>query len=537
MSTQVSASTAPVSARPGGGAGRVAETDSAGRRATSWRLYAALTLGSLAFGALSLLYPSTPSYDPWGWLLWGREALHLNLNTVGANTFKPLPVLFTLPFALFGKAQPDLWLVIARAGMIFAVVMAFRLAARITMWFGAGPAGRRGLSRLIAYGPAVLAGSVAALTVLISPQYIRNGVLGYSECLGAGLVLLAIDRHLDDKPRQTFLIGFFPALDRPEIWPFWGLYGLYLWRRDPGARKLILALFALVPVLWFGPELWGSGHLFRGVQHDLHPTVGAPAYTKCPFCTEMKSAVYISLLRTTVIAAVLALGAAIAIRRALRRRTGDLGSALRERAHRPEGIVVGLALLAVVWFLEISVMTQYGFSGNQRYMIIGGAPVMVIGGVALGLLAWKLGALIGRVMTPVPGAVVGVLVAALAFAFIPSWAGANFHARQLNHALHYQAGLRRDLSALIGRAGGAKAVNACGKVETENFQVPMVAWYLGLQSVQVSDEQPYTGPAHDPNVIFQTRVTGSAPLRPVLPTDVHYTETDQSSYRLFEHCR
>jgi hypothetical protein len=534
VSTQV---TAPVSAHPHEAAHRPTQADAPGGRSTSWRLYAAIAFGSLAFGALSLLYPSTPSYDPWGWLLWGREILHANLNTVGANTFKPLPVLFTLPFALLGKAQPDLWLVVARAGMVFAIAMAFRLAARITVWFGAGPAGRRGLSRVLGYGPAVLAGSVAALTVLISPQYIRNGALGYSECLGAGLVLLAIDRHLDDKPRQSFLIGFFPALDRPEIWPFWGLYGLYLWRRDPGARRLIVALFALVPVLWFLPEYWGSGHLFRGVQHDLHPTAGAPAYTKCPFCTEMKSAVYISLLRTTVIAAALAVGAAVAIRRALRGRTGAIGSALREQAHTPAGIVLSLAILALAWFLEISVMTQYGFSGNQRYMIIGGAPVMVIGGVAVGLLAWKVGALIGRVITPVPGAAVGVLAAAVGFAFIPSWAGANFHARQLNKALHYQATLRHDLSAVIVRAGGAKAVNACGKVETENFQVPMVAWYLGLQSVQVSDEQAYTGPAHDPNVILQTRVTGSAPLRPVLPTDVRYTEMTQRSFRLFEHCR
>ncbi|MDQ6778391.1 MAG: hypothetical protein M3071_19715 [Actinomycetota bacterium] len=518
-------------------ADRPPQPDAGGVRATSWRLYAALVLASLAFGALSLLYPSTPSYDPWGWLLWGREILHLNLNTVGANTFKPLPVLFTLPFAVFGKAQPDLWVVIARGGMIFAVVMAFRLAARITIWFGASPAGRHGISRLVAYGPAVLAGSLAGFIVLISPQYIRNGSLGYSECLGAALVLLAIDRHLDDKPRQTFIIGFFPALDRPEIWPFWGLYGLYLWHRDPAARKLIVALFALVPALWFLPEYWGSGHFFRGVQHDLHPTPGAPAYTKCPFCTEMRNAVYISLLRTTIVAGVLALGSAIAVRRALRRRTSGFGTALREQAHRPEGIVLALALLALVWFLEISIMTQYGFSGNQRYMIIGGAPVMVVGGVAVGLVAWKLGQLLGRLIGPPPGAAVAVLAVGAAFLFYPTWAANKFHVGPLNRALHYQAELRYDLSALIRRAGGAKAVLACGRVETENFQVPMVAWYLGVQSVQVANEQSFTGPANDPNVIFQTRVTGTAPLRPVLPTDLQYTETAQRSFRLFEHCR
>jgi hypothetical protein len=530
----VSASTAPAMAPPGAAA-RPAEGDR--RRSTSWRLYAALVVGSLAFGALSLLYPSTPSYDPWGWLLWGREILHLDLNTVGANTFKPLPVLFTLPFALFGKAQPDLWLVVARAGMVFAVAMAFRLAARITIWFGAGPAGRQGVSRLLAYGPAVLAGAIAGFTVLISPQYIRNGALGYSECLGAGLVLLAVDRHLDDKPRQTFIIGFFPALDRPEIWPFWGLYGLYLWRRDPGARKLIIALFALVPALWFLPELWGSGALFRGVAHDLHPTAGAPAYTKCPFCTEMKSAVYISLLRTTVVAGVLAVGVAIAIRRALRRRTSELGPALREQAHRPEGIVLALSVMALLWFLEISLMTQYGFSGNQRYMIIGGAPVMVVGGVAVGVVAWKLGGLLGRWSRPALGTVVGVLAAGAAFFFIPGWAGTSFHARQLDRALHYQAELRHDVSAAIRRAGGAKAVLACGKVETENFQVPMVAWHLGVQSVQVSDEIPPAIAARVANVIFQTRVTGTAPLRPIIPTGVHYTVITQRSFGLFEHCR
>ncbi|HWF24027.1 MAG TPA: hypothetical protein VG275_01170, partial [Solirubrobacteraceae bacterium] len=126
----MSASTVPAAAAAAPDRARPAGGPAGGKRATSARLYLALAAGSLAFGALSLLYPSTPSYDPWGWLLWGREILHLNLNTVGANTFKPLPVLFTLPFALFGKAQPDLWLVVARGGMVFAVAMAFRLAAR-----------------------------------------------------------------------------------------------------------------------------------------------------------------------------------------------------------------------------------------------------------------------------------------------------------------------------------------------------------------------------------------------------------------------
>lgn len=507
------------------------------RRATSPRLYAALALGSLLFGALSLLYPSTPSYDPWGWLLWGREILHLNLNTVGANTFKPLPVVLTLPFALLGHAQADLWLVVARGGMVFALAMAFRLAARIVVWFGAAADGRQGWARLQAYAPAALAGAVAAGTMLISPEYIRNGSLGYSECLSTGLVLLAFDRHLDDRPRQTFIIGFFPALDRPEVWAFWGLYGLYLWFRDPGARKLILALFVLIPICWFAPEYWGSGSFFRGVQHDLHPTAGAPAYAKCPFCTEMKDAVYISLLRTTIIAAVLALGTSLVIWRALRVRTTSLAVAVREQIRQPEGVVLSLAVLASLWFLEVSAMTQYGFSGNQRYMIIGGAPVMVIGGVTVGLVARWLGRQLGRLLRPAPGALVGLAAAAAAFLFIPSWAGANFHPHALNRALRYQAELRQDLKAVIRRAGGPHAINACGKVETENFQVPMVAWYLGVTSVTISDEMPPAYAATHANVIFQTRDTGTASLRPLIPAGVRYRVITQRTFRLYEHCR
>ncbi len=64
--------------------------------------------------------------------MWGREIIHINLQTTGGPTWKPLPVVFTTIFALFGKAQPDLWLVVARAGAFAAVVMVFRLSYRLT---------------------------------------------------------------------------------------------------------------------------------------------------------------------------------------------------------------------------------------------------------------------------------------------------------------------------------------------------------------------------------------------------------------------
>ncbi len=101
-------------------------------------------LACLALSALTLLFPSTPTYDPWAWLLWGREILHLDLVTDGGPSWKPLPVMFNVPFSIFGvEAAPYLWLWIARAGALLALAMSFRLARRLVGRGAAGRGGRR----------------------------------------------------------------------------------------------------------------------------------------------------------------------------------------------------------------------------------------------------------------------------------------------------------------------------------------------------------------------------------------------------------
>jgi hypothetical protein len=59
-------------------------------------------VGCLALAGLSLLAPGAPTYDPWSWIIWGREVVHLDLSTAGGPSWKPLPVLFTAPFSLLG---------------------------------------------------------------------------------------------------------------------------------------------------------------------------------------------------------------------------------------------------------------------------------------------------------------------------------------------------------------------------------------------------------------------------------------------------
>ena len=59
--------------------------------------------------------PSTPTYDPWAWILWGRQIAELDLVTEGGPSWKPLPMIFIVP-VLASSADdlaPYLWLWIA----------------------------------------------------------------------------------------------------------------------------------------------------------------------------------------------------------------------------------------------------------------------------------------------------------------------------------------------------------------------------------------------------------------------------------------
>ncbi|CAA9473011.1 MAG: hypothetical protein AVDCRST_MAG69-230, partial [uncultured Solirubrobacteraceae bacterium] len=51
--------------------------------------------------SLPLVAPA-PSYDPWAWLLWGREIGELRLSTAEGPAFKPLPVAGGALLALLG---------------------------------------------------------------------------------------------------------------------------------------------------------------------------------------------------------------------------------------------------------------------------------------------------------------------------------------------------------------------------------------------------------------------------------------------------
>ena len=114
----------------------------------------------------------------------------------------------------------------------------------------------------------------------------------------------------------------------------------------------------------------------------------------------------------------------------------------------------------------------------------------------------------------------------LAFLMLPNWVGGNLIDIQRTHrSLVYQAHLRQDVPKIVADSAPPSCWR-CGTVMTEGFQVPMVAWTLGVHTLQVqaSPVSASAPPPPAPNVVFQTRAQRNAHLLPLLRTwpGTHY---------------
>lgn len=400
--------------------------------------------------ALSLLLPSAPTYDPWAWIIWGREILHGDLVTDTGPSWKPLPALFTTPFALSGSAAPSLWLVVARAGFLLSLVLAFRVAARL--------GGR-------------VAGGALVGALSLAPWGVKNAALGSSEGLMVACVLGALDRHLAGRRGQALLCGLAAAMLRPEAWPFFGLYGLWLVWRERQRLVQVAVAFVSLPVLWFGPELWGSGNLLRAAERAQKPTSNARTFADDPVVQILRDA---WAMVTIPIAVGALLGVVVLVAR--RRSTA-------EREVRATGLVL---LCALAWIGLVAYMTGDGFSGNQRYLITPVVLAMLVGAVGLG---WAVQAVAPRL--PAAGrahVLTGLAVLAAVGFSASSWGSVD----KTRDYLDYQGRLDDQLADVVQQAGGAATLRACGPVATGDFLVPAVAWQLHVhgRDVQVAAESP-----------------------------------------------
>jgi hypothetical protein len=397
----------------------------------------------LALALVSLALPSGPGYDQYAWLIWGRDLAHLGLSVNGGGTsWKPLPALIDALLAPLGRDMPDGWLVIARAGALFAVFMAVRLAWRLAPR-GTGP----------------LAGLIAAASLVLTHEWLRRAGTGNSEGLMVAFGLLAVDRHLDGRRGQALALLVAAGLIRVEMWPFIGAYGLWLaWRSGAWTRVGVAVAVLAGPLLWFGGDWLGSGHLTTASDRALRPIAGSPATTTHPALAVVEEAY-----------AMLPLPAWIAI-------AAGLLAALARRRLTPLAALAGCAL---GWTAIVAVMAADGYPGLPRFVFMASALNAVAAGIGAAIVV---GALARRSVVA-GGALTLVACAAFAFGSVPN-------ARLLPTDL---AGIEQvaDTDAALAQsvqtAGGPGAVMRCGTPTTPWYIVTAVAWDLGVPPSDIHD--------------------------------------------------
>lgn len=374
----------------------------------------------MGVAALSLLMPWSLAFDPQAWVVWGREAAHLALDTRPGPAWKPLPVLVTAPLTAAGEAAPALWMLLARSGALLALAGAAALGTRI--------GGR-------------WAGVAAAAVLALSPWWGYNALLGNSEGLLAAAVLWAIVAHMSGYRGVAVALGTAAALMRPEVWPFLALYGAWLWPREPALRRGLVAAGVVVPALWLGPDVLGIGGALGASEAARgQPSPGSAGLDAYPGLSVLGDA-----------AAFLTVPALLAA----------VAAVLLPGAGAPRVLAAG----AAAWVALVAVMAQAGYAGNPRYL----AAAAAVGCALAGAGAVRL----GRAMRLGGAAGATVLVAAVALVT----AG---ELRRQADEVGVRASRRAELPVLIAAAGGPGALTHCARVRTAQDVRPLVAWELGV---------------------------------------------------------
>jgi hypothetical protein len=399
-----------------------------------------------------------PSFDSYGWLVWGHQTIAGSLSTNAAPSWKPLPYIFSVPYALFGHYELWLWMVTCLAITLGGSVAAGRIAYRLTL---AGARGenpeRRRADRRVRYA-GVAAGVFAALALVGIQDWWHYVLSSQSDTMIAALCLGAIDCYLSGRPRWAFVLGTLAALGRPEVWPFLGLYSIWAWRAIPSMRRLIAGGLAVLVLLWFGIPALTSRSPFVSASNAFGS--GRRLKTNRVFGTIDR---FLDLYATPLeIAAVISL-----VWAALRR---DL-------------MVLGLAAGALAWVVVEIAFSLHGWPGLGRYMFGAGAVGVVVAAVLVGRLLADLGPLAAaRLGRPALGRASGwlgvLLVAALIAGLVPA---AVSRGRIERRDLRIQRLRTKEIDRLQGvvtRLGGAARVNACGEALTRLEYQTILAWTL-----------------------------------------------------------
>ena len=433
-----------------------------------WRRVAASpllfwTVVSIGLAALSVaVLPTVPSYDPWAWVVWGREVFdpHLSFVVSGGPSWKPLPVIFTTIFGLFGGAGPTLWVAAARAGGFLGLAGAFHLARRLT---GPGPWG-------------VVAGLVAVAAVVLTQDWAYYMYRGTSEPILIGTSLWALDRLLAGRHATAFLLAVATSLMRPEAWPFLLVYAIWLWIRLPRLRLLVVAGVLSVPSFWFVPPWIGSGQALLAAIHaqEYNGHLGSD-----PFLTVIGRGTNLQVL-PALIGGLIAVGLA-ALPLARQRAWTEPRSLLRTQ----DGQILALGVFTLAWWVVVVAMTMDGYPGLERFFLPAAATTCTLAGVGLVRLA--------RLARP--AWLAGAIAAALIAVSVP-FTTLRISVARAQQPIASRAVKRLDqLSVVVAAVGGHHAVYPCqSSFAAVNHSVQTaLAWKLHVTLGRVGTTMRHQG--------------------------------------------
>ncbi len=407
-----------------------------------WLVAAALVL----FSAVLVIWAKTrPGFDPYGWLTWGHMTLHGGLDTNAAPSWKPLPYVFTVVYALLGSHELRLWMITSAAVSLSGVIFAGRIAYKLTD----APPERR--------WAAWTAGIFAGLALLGIQDYFHYILSSQSDPMIVALCLAAIDLHLDGRTRLAFVAGALAGLGRPEVWPFLGLYLLWAWARRPATRPVLIGGVLVMALLWFGIPALTSRTPFVAAANAMDSGRRLTSNQVGGTISRFLELHYWPL----EIAALLAVALA-----AWRRSWADR-------------VTLVLAGGVLGWVIVEIAFALHGWPGLARYMFEAAGVMIVLAGVFVGrVLAHppQLGSVRGSAATVVGAVAVGLLVIGL---LPPALTAARAEHKDI-HIQRARTIVLGKLSSVIGQLGGAARLRACGEPLTRLEYQTALAYSLGI---------------------------------------------------------
>jgi hypothetical protein len=408
-------------------------------------------------GAVALLLVATvvmlwararPGYDPYGWLVWGHLTLHGELDTNGAPSWKPLPYLFTLPYAVFGRHALYLWMITAYAVSLSGVVFAYRVAFALVK----APPERR----YAAYA----AGLVAGLSVLGIYEFMHSVLSSESDTMIVAFCLAAVDCIICRRYRWAFWAWWLAALGRPEAWAPLAIYIVWAWRTVPAMRRQMIAGIVLIPILWLGiPALTSKSPFSAASLAERSPRAIAGNKVTGTFGR------FLGLDAASIkIAAVIAVGVAVV------------------RRDRPVLLLAGGILL---WVVVEAAFALHGWPAVPRYMYEAGAGTCVLAGVFAGRVILDSGSLLAwmrlRTSPRMAGWASAVVLATFVVSLVPA-----AHSRVVfeRHDLAQQRARTDEINLLgaVVRHLGPARILACGQPNIGIGWQSILAWQLGTNT-------------------------------------------------------